>query len=57
MDYTDVLSRAGWTGAQSALALLIVELGEVKLWWAVPLALSLSAAKSWLAGKLKASGA
>lgn len=55
--YLDIVERAGWTGAQAALSLLIVELGDVKLWWAVPLALTLSAAKTWVVGRAKHSGA
>jgi hypothetical protein len=54
--YADIAARAGWTGAQAALSLLIVELGDVQLWWAVPLALALSAAKTWVVGRTKAAG-
>lgn len=52
MNYFDIAERAGWTGAQAALAVLVVELGDVNLWWAAPLALTLSAAKTWVMGRL-----
>ena len=51
--YTDLAARAGWTGLQAALSLAIVELADVQLWWAAPLALTLSAAKTWIVGKLR----
>lgn len=52
--YADMAARAGWTGLQAALAVAIVELADVKLWWAAPLALTLSAAKTWVMGQVKA---
>lgn len=52
--YADIAARAGWTGAQAALSLLIVELADIKLWWAAPLALTLSAAKTWLVSRKQA---
>lgn len=55
--YTDLAARAGWTGLQAALALAIVELGNIQLWWAAPLAVALSAAKTWVVGKLRRSEA
>lgn len=57
MDYMDVAERAGWTGAEAALAVAIVELADVSLWWAAPLALTLAAAKSWVVARKKAAGA
>lgn len=57
MDYQNVATRAAWTGVQAVLALLIVEVGEVSLWWAAPLALTLSAAKTWVAERLSKAGA
>ncbi|MFC5799108.1 hypothetical protein [Streptomyces formicae] len=57
MDYMDVVERAGWTGAEAALAVAIVDLGGVSLWWAAPLALVLAAAKSWVVARKKAAGA
>lgn len=53
MDYFNLVERAGWTGVQAGLALLVVELGDVQLWWAVPLALTLSAAKTWVMGRAR----
>lgn len=55
--YADLAARAGWTGLQAGLAVAIVELGDVQLWWAAPLALVLSAAKTWVVGRLKTSEA
>lgn len=52
--YIDIAERAAWTGAQGAVALLIVELGDVSVWWAAPLALALSAGKTWLMTKTQA---
>lgn len=54
MDYMDVVERAGWTGAEAALAVAITELADVSLWWAAPLALVLAAAKSWVVARNKA---
>jgi hypothetical protein len=45
--YVDLATRAGWTGLQAAVSLAIVELADIKLWWAAPLALTLSALKTW----------
>lgn len=49
--YVDLLTRAGWTGVQAAVSFGIVALADVSAWWAVPLALSLSALKTWLVGR------
>lgn len=54
VDLKDIVERAGWTGAEAAVAVLITELGEVSTWWAVPVALTLAAAKSWIVGRRKA---
>ncbi|WP_167367994.1 hypothetical protein [Streptomyces agglomeratus] len=54
MNYMDIVERAGWTGAEAALAVAIVELGDVSLWWAAPLALVLAAAKTWVVNSRKA---
>lgn len=51
--YLDIAERAGWTGAQAAISVAIVELGDVSLWWAAPLALVLSAAKTWVMNRGK----
>ena len=51
--YTDMAARAGWTGLQASLSLLIVELADIQLWWAAPLALTLSAAKTWVLSRGK----
>ncbi|MER8262745.1 hypothetical protein [Streptomyces griseus] len=48
----DLVERAGWTGAQAALGLAVVELADVPVWWAAPVALALASAKSWVAGRL-----
>jgi hypothetical protein len=56
MDYSkliDLGTRAGWTGLQAALSLLIVDVADVKVWWAAPLALTLSAAKTWVVNRNK----
>lgn len=52
----DLGERAGWTGAQAALGLAATELADVPVWWAVPVALALSSAKSWVAGRLGRTG-
>lgn len=54
VNYFDLLERAGWTGAQAALSVGIVELADIQLWWAAPLALVLSAAKTWVVGRINA---
>ncbi|MEU3972333.1 hypothetical protein [Streptomyces bacillaris] len=48
----DLAERSAWTGAQAALGLAVVELAEVPVWWAAPVALVLASAKSWVAGRL-----
>jgi hypothetical protein len=48
----DLGERAAWTGAQAALGVVATELAAVPAWWAVPIALALSSAKSWVAGRL-----
>ena len=52
----DLGERAGWTAAQAAVALLITEAGGLKTWWALPLATGLSAAKTWIQGRLTPKG-
>lgn len=52
--YADMAERAGWTGLQAALSLLVVELADVQVWWAAPLALALSAGKTWILSRKKA---
>ncbi|MFF2405719.1 hypothetical protein [Streptomyces sp. NPDC058092] len=52
----DLGERAGWTGAQAALGLAVVELADLPTWWAAPLALALSSAKGWVAGRLGRKG-
>lgn len=54
MDYYDIVQRAGWTGAEVTLAVLITELADVNTWWAAPLALTLAAAKTWVVNRRKA---
>ncbi|MEU0102385.1 hypothetical protein [Streptomyces sp. NPDC006267] len=48
----DLAERSAWTGAQAALGLAVVELADVPVWWAAPVALALASAKSWVAGRL-----
>ncbi|MCR8946040.1 hypothetical protein NW249_28430 [Streptomyces sp. OUCMDZ-4982] len=48
----DLAERSAWTGAQAALGLAVVELADVPVWWAAPVALVLASAKSWVAGRL-----
>lgn len=48
----DLVERAGWTGAQAAVALAVVEVADLPVWWAAPAAIALSAAKGWLAGRV-----
>ncbi|NUS86371.1 MAG: hypothetical protein HOY75_27520 [Streptomyces sp.] len=45
----DLAERAGWTGAEAALGLVVVELADVPVWWAAPVALVAASAKSWVA--------
>ncbi|MGW3166991.1 hypothetical protein ACWC9Q_29855 [Streptomyces sp. NPDC001142] len=52
----DLFERAGWTGAQAALGLVVVELADAPVWWAAPAALVLSSAKGWVAGRLGRAG-
>lgn len=52
----DLGERAGWTGAQAALGLVVVELADLPVWWAAPLALALASAKGWVAGRLGRAG-
>ncbi|EST22761.1 hypothetical protein [Streptomyces niveus] len=52
----DIVERAGWTGAEAALGVLITDLADISLWWAAPLALSLASAKGWVAGRLGRKG-
>jgi hypothetical protein len=49
----DMAERAFWTGAQATLALLAVELADVTVWWAAPVALVLSSAKTWVMQRLE----
>lgn len=53
----DIAERAGWTAAQAALALLIVEASGFQTWWALPLATALSAAKTWVMNRKGAKSA
>ncbi|MFJ2249457.1 hypothetical protein ACIQGT_40415 [Streptomyces sp. NPDC093108] len=48
----DAAERAGWTGVQAALGILIVDLANIDLWWAAPIGLVLASAKGWVAGRL-----
>ncbi|MFD5724647.1 hypothetical protein ACFWMT_00910 [Streptomyces sp. NPDC058368] len=52
----DLAERAAWTGAQAAIGLAVTELADVPVWWAAPVALALSSAKGWVAGRLGRKG-
>ncbi|MCI4045143.1 hypothetical protein [Streptomyces sp. TRM75563] len=52
----DLAERSGWTGAEAALGLVVVELADVPVWWAAPVALLAASAKSWVAGRLGRKG-
>lgn len=52
----DLAERAGWTGAEAALGLVVVELADVPVWWAAPVALVAASAKSWVAKHLGRKG-
>ncbi|MFD5107137.1 hypothetical protein [Streptomyces cinereoruber] len=53
MDVKDLVERSGFTGLEAALAVAITQLGEVSVWWAAPLALTLTAGKVWIQQRLK----
>ncbi|GGZ53362.1 hypothetical protein [Streptomyces rubiginosohelvolus] len=48
----DLAERSAWTGAEAALGLAAVELADIPVWWAAPIALLAASAKSWVAGRL-----
>ena len=48
----NVVERAAWTGAQALISLAVVELGNISVWWAAPLALVLSAVKTNVVDRL-----
>lgn len=52
----DLGERAAWTGTQAALGVLATDLAGLPVWWAVPIALALSSAKGWVAGRLGRKG-
>lgn len=56
INWQDLAERAGWTAAQAVLGVVGTELAGVQVWWAVPIATALSAAKTWVAGRVKTSG-
>lgn len=49
--YEDILERAGWTAAQAAVSVLVVEVSDLRMWWALPIATALSAAKTWIVSR------
>lgn len=49
--HKDVLSRAAWTAAQALVALLITQLTVLSVWWAAPIAMLLSAIKTYVINK------
>ncbi|MFD4000836.1 hypothetical protein [Streptomyces rubiginosohelvolus] len=52
----DLAERSAWTGAEAALGLAAVELADISVWWAAPIALLAASAKSWVAGRLGRKG-
>ncbi|MFE3400799.1 hypothetical protein [Streptomyces anulatus] len=52
----DLAERSMWTGAEAALGLVAVELADIPVWWAAPIALLAASAKSWMAGRLGRKG-
>lgn len=50
--WLDLLERAGWTVAQALVGLGITEATDIKAWWAAPIAMALSSAKTWITHKL-----
>ncbi|MBL3669037.1 hypothetical protein JL475_24200 [Streptomyces sp. M2CJ-2] len=52
----DLAERTGWTGAEAALGLVVVEVSDLPVWWAAPVALVAAAAKSWVAKHLGRKG-
>ena len=52
----DLGERAGWTGAEAALGLVVVELGDLPVWWAAPIALAAASAKGWVAKRVGRKG-
>lgn len=53
----NLAERAAWTLAQAAVAFGVTEAAGLQTWWALPLATALSAAKTWIQGKLAPKGA
>lgn len=49
---TDLAERAGWTLAQAAVGFGIAEAAGIKAWWAAPIAMALSAAKTYVQHQL-----
>lgn len=48
----DIAERAGWTVAQALVGLGITEAADIKAWWAAPIAMALSSAKTYVQHKL-----
>lgn len=48
-----LLERAGWTAAQAALSLVVVEAASLPVWWAPILATAASAGKTWVVNRNK----
>lgn len=51
--WIDLGERAGWTLLQAAVGFGITEASGITAWWAVPVATALSAAKTWVTGRMK----
>lgn len=52
----DIAERAGWTVAQALVGLGITEAAGLKEWWAAPIAMALSTAKTYVQHKLDGRG-
>lgn len=48
----DALERIGWTALQGVVGLVVVELADVDMWWALPVASALAALKALIAKKV-----
>lgn len=48
----DIAERASWTLAQAAVGFGITELAGITAWWALPIATTLSAAKTYVQRQL-----
>lgn len=56
VDWHNLAERALWTGLQGVISVAVVQLADAPVWWAAPLALVLSGAKTLAADRLRAGG-